>query len=300
MSETYRDLCDHGNPKFEPCTLCAEERAEVGDLSGVLQASIEKVQKENRMTSEVVKVQQIENQLGLLKSRAESVIVRDPDSYQVACQVALDGRQYIKNVGFELDPGIGSAKAHLDLLKTQKEKFIGPAKQIVEIAAQKAELWKSEERRKAAAEEERINADRRREAARIADEERKAAEKQAKLERERREAELKAQREAGEIGKREAAKQAKLAAEAQEAANILAAKQALETAANVQQVKVDTFVPKVAGIRARVNWKFRIIDAAKLPRKFLMADEVAIGQYVRANKENAAIPGVEVYGEDGI
>lgn len=255
------------------------------------------------MSTMIVKpeVQAIETGLVALRSRAEAIVVLDADSYATACQVALDGRAYIKRVGFELDPGIASAKDHLDLLKNQKAKFVDPAKQIVEVAAQKAEAWKAEERRKAAAEEERTNAQRRAEAARLADEQRRRDEAAAAEAKKLRDAEIAEAQKAGEMGKREAARLAKQAEEDRLAAVALAAKQAAEAAANVQEVKVAPSVPKVAGIRARVNWKFRILDASRLPRKYLMPDEVAIGQFVRdAKQKGEVIPGVEAYSEDGI
>lgn len=254
------------------------------------------------MSTTIVKpeVQAIESGLAALRSRAEAIVVRDAEGYAAACQIALDGRAYIKRVGFELDPGIASAKDHLDLLKNQKAKFVDPAKQIVEVAAQKAEQWKAEERRKAAAEEERINAERRREAARLADEQRRRDEAVALEAKKLRDAQIEEARKAGEIGKREAARLAKQAEENRLAADELASKQAEEAAANVQEVKVAPSVPKVAGIRARVNWKFRIVDPSRLPRKYLMPDEVAIGQEVRSMKAEASIPGVEVYSEDGV
>jgi len=255
-------------------------------------------------TTEVVRVEtkKIETALTSLRERANAIVVSDADSYAAACQIALDGRAYIKNVGFELDPGIASAKDHLDLLRNQKAKFVDPAKQIVEVAAQKAEAWKAEERRKAAAEQERINAERRREAARVAEEERQAAVRKAEAERKEREAEIERERAAGELKKREADKLAKLAAEQAEAAKRQAAEAAVTAAASVQEVKVAPAVPKVAGIKARVNYKFKVIDESKLPRKFLMADEVAIGQFIRAEKRTGTdiIPGVEVYSEDGV
>jgi hypothetical protein len=66
-------------------------------------------------------------------------------------------------------------------------------------------------------------------------------------------------------------------------------------------VTVVPSVPKVAGIKARVNWKFRIVDANKIPREYLMPDDVKIGQMVRATKVvGEVIPGVEAYSEDGI
>src|SRR6266852_1626351 len=157
-------------------------------------------------TNIVAKVNAIESGLVALRSRAEAIIVRDAESYAAACQVALDGRAYIKRVGFELDPGIASAKDHLDLLRNQKAKFVDPAKVIVEVAAQKAEQWKAGERRKAEQEEERINSQRRAEAARIAEEQRKRDEAAALEAKKLRDAQIEEARKAGEIGKREAAR----------------------------------------------------------------------------------------------
>jgi hypothetical protein len=253
------------------------------------------------MSESAIVVKEVEQGLAALRERAQAIIVRNADEYTQACQVALDCRAYIKDVGFKLDPGINSAKTHLDFLRNEKSKYTEPAKQIGEIAAQKAEAWKAEERRKAQAEQDRINAENRIAAQRKADEERRAAEAQAKIERERREKELEEARKAGDINKREAARLAKQAAEDETRQRELAAKQAAETAANVQQVKVAAAVPKVAGIKARVNWKFRIVDVNKIPRKFLMPDEVQIGAFVRNNKQaGEVIPGVEAYSEDGI
>lgn len=255
------------------------------------------------MATSLVKpeVKKIDNALVSLRGRAESLVVHTADDYSLACQVALDGRNYIKRVGFELDPGISKAKETLDHLKNQKDKYVNPAKQIVEIAAQKAEAWKAEERRKAAAEEERINAERRREAARIAEEQRKRDEAAALEARKQREREIEEARKAGEINRREADKLAKQAEQDRLAAKELARKQEAEANANVQSVRVAPAVPKVAGIKARVNWKFRIVNENRLPREYMMPDEVKIGSVVRNQKRaGEVIPGVEAYSEDGI
>lgn len=243
----------------------------------------------------------IENTLALLDERATSIQVRDGESYALACQIALDGRKEIKAIGFVLDPGINSARDHLDMLRNQKAAFVNRITPSIELASRKAEEWKAEERRKATAEEERINQQRRAEAAQKAELERKAAEAQAKQDREQRERELAEARKAGEIGKREEARLAKAAAEAEAAAKKLAAKQAAETAANVQDVTVAPSVPKVAGIRARVNWKFRIVDVNKIPRQYMQPNEVSIGYFVRETKQaGEVIPGIEAYSEDSI
>lgn len=65
-------------------------------------------------------------------------------------------------------------------------------------------------------------------------------------------------------------------------------------------VIVPKTVAKQEGIAPRKVWKFRIVDSAKIPREYLSVDEQKIGQIVRAMKEMAKIPGVEVYSEDTV
>lgn len=67
-----------------------------------------------------------------------------------------------------------------------------------------------------------------------------------------------------------------------------------------QEAKVRPFAPKVAGTAVRTNWRFRIINAAEIPRSFLVPDEKAIGVHVRSRKGEAKIPGVEVYPETSV
>jgi len=66
-----------------------------------------------------------------------------------------------------------------------------------------------------------------------------------------------------------------------------------------QKVEVATVKPvevaKPEGISYRENWQFRIVDASIVPREYLMPDEKKIGQFVKANKANTKIAGVEVY-----
>ena len=63
-------------------------------------------------------------------------------------------------------------------------------------------------------------------------------------------------------------------------------------------VIVQKEVPKMAGGPVyQTRWKFRISDPSKLPREYLIADEVKIGAVARALKNQTNIPGVEVYSE---
>ena len=73
-------------------------------------------------------------------------------------------------------------------------------------------------------------------------------------------------------------------------------------AATVQAVVpvVEKKVEKVAGLTMAVNWKFRIVDPNKIPREYLIPDEVKLGQIARATKGSVKIEGVEFYSEESI
>lgn len=57
---------------------------------------------------------------------------------------------------------------------------------------------------------------------------------------------------------------------------------------------------KQAGEASRVVWKFKIIDASKVPDNFKVVDEVALGKFARAMGPKASCPGVEFYSEKQI
>lgn len=244
------------------------------------------------------------NNLFALKERAHAIVVIDPDSYKTACEIAVEARNYIKRVGFELDPGIALAKETLDHLKDQKAKFVDPAKAIAETASRKAEYWRVEEKRRAEAEAERLRQQALLEAKRKADEERRAVVARIAEEARKKKALITEALQSGEIKTREAERLRKEAQEAADFQRELAREQAKITAANVAPVEVAPSIPKVAGIKGRTNWKFRIIDESRIPRMYLIPDEVNIGAMVRSMKDpakaEAMCPGIEVYSEESV
>lgn len=54
------------------------------------------------------------------------------------------------------------------------------------------------------------------------------------------------------------------------------------------------------GIGIVKRWKFKVVDAKKIPRKYLIINEALIGQVVRALKDKTDIAGIEVYSEDSV
>ena len=81
-----------------------------------------------------IDVKPIETKLTILRARAEQIQVTDQTSYAAACQIVLDGRAEVKAIGFVLDPGIESAKGHLDTLRNQKKGFVDQITPITAIA----------------------------------------------------------------------------------------------------------------------------------------------------------------------
>ncbi len=246
-------------------------------------------------------VKAMERKLAILAGRAQAIAVIDQDSYREACQISLDAKAYVKAVGFELDPGIESAKQTLDILKSQKAKFIDPAKQIIETASSKAEQWRAEEKRKADAEEARLREQARIAAEQKAAEERRAEEARIAEENKKRQKEIEQAKVAGELKAREAERLKKQADADAEAARQLAARQAEETAKAVPEVKVAAAIPRVAGVKNQTYWKFKVVRGFEIPLGYTMPDEVKIGQMVRTVKDKAKAeaecPGIEVWSE---
>lgn len=101
----------------------------------------------------------------------------------------------------------------------------------------------------------------------------------------------------------EAARKAEEDRRLQQAADIEAAGDAAGAVASLDEpvapppVVVEKTTPKVAGLSYRDNWTFSIVDADKVPREYLMIDEVKIRAVVRALKADTNIPGIKAYAE---
>lgn len=245
----------------------------------------------------------ITDRVAILRREAEAIVVITQEDYTGSLAFVKRLRAYKKDVGFKLNPGIHSAKEHYDFLREERDKHIRPIDEIDKAVSAKASGWREQERKAAEAEQERVNADRRRVAAEQAEKQRKADEAEAERIRKKQQKEIEAAKKSGEIGAREAKRLEKDAAAQAERDKEQARKEA-ETAAQVKDVKVKPSIPKMAGIKGRTNWKFRVVDPKRIPRKFLMPDDVVIGGMVRNRKDKeraeAECPGIEVWSEDSV
>jgi multidrug efflux pump subunit AcrA (membrane-fusion protein) len=234
--------------------------------------------------------------LSTLQSDAQNLVVRTAEDCLAAKTKQRDVRNYMKDVHLKLDPFVESAKRNLASAKDELNKWLAPAEAVDATLAQKVKDYERVEREKAEAEERRINEERRRQAEIEAAAQRKRDEAEAAERRKEEQKRIEEARKAGELNKREAEKARREAEERERLAREQAAKDAEAAKASVKDVKVVANIPTVQGVPSRRNYKFRIVDASRIPRAYLCPDEVKIGQFVRAEKKvGEVIPGVEAY-----
>ncbi len=91
----------------------------------------------------------------------------------------------------------------------------------------------------------------------------------------------------------------KLAAalEAEESGNSEEAEEIMNETMFIPPPTVEKSVPKIAGQTMTTTWKWRVKDERKVPREFMMINEVAINAHVKGLKDKANIPGIESYPE---
>jgi len=213
---------------------------------------------------------------------AKALKVENPVTYEVAGTLLKRVRDNRKQGSWIMQP-LKQIALTITTTFRQMEQAHGNKCEVIEsLIEPKMVDYKRKERAAAEAEERRINEERRKEAERLAEEQRKIREKEI----------AKAQR-LGNIGVREAERQKREAAA-----------EAADLAKTVQTVEVAPNVPKVAGLRQRQNWTFKVVAEDLIPREFLMVNEMAIGQFVRRCKDKAlaekTIPGIVVEAVDAI
>jgi hypothetical protein len=249
------------------------------------------------MATSVVKVDEkkLNTKRAELQSMVDSIVVRDADTCLKAKTAQRDIRLEVKMVHAILDPFVVQAKDAYDRAKEEREKYLGPLEALDGILAQKVKDYERLERERAAAEERRINEERRKQAEIEAAAQRKRDEAAAAERRKEELARIAEAQKAGDLKKREAEKMRKEAEEAEKQAREQAARDAQTARDSVQDVKVAAAIPTVAGVPSRTNWRWRIVDLDKVPDSWWMLDEQRIGAEVRRMKGDTSIAGIEAY-----
>lgn len=247
---------------------------------------------------------ELENERTELETWAKTLVVSSAEDYQFAALRLQELKSNHQKIVDYFAPLKEAAwKTHKGIVAKEKE-ALWPL-DTSEVLVKKAMLtYQQEEQRKAEAERRRLQA--------IADEqarkEREKAEaeaaKQREIERQAREKAEEARRKAAEA---DAAERKRLLAEAQAAERKAAAaavkveaRQEEAAAAVAPVIHVAAEAPKVASVSTRKTWKFRVVDAAKVPREYMLVDEVKLGKLARALQDGARVEGIEFYAEESL
>ena len=220
---------------------------------------------ENEPKGTALAVPEVKTQALALRARVSSIIVHDQATLDAANDFLHEVDATLGRIGETFDPQIARAHELHKSLIAEKKKFTEPlelAKKVVGKRVADHVAVVKEKRREA----ERLRLVAEEEARKLAE---KAVDKAGKLE-------------AGGNGN----KAAKVIEEAHDKVEAIMA-----TAPEIPD-EADT-----AGLTIREDWKFSIVDAALIPREYLIPDEKKIGRIVRALKGDANIPGVRAYSE---
>lgn len=254
------------------------------------------------MNEQLVKVDELRAEVTPVVQRATEMVIVTPADYTLAAQGLKDIKAALKKVDAFFDPGIESARKTWKLTLAQKATLADPLEKAEGIYKDKQLAWTKETERVRKAEEDRLNAIER---------------ERARKEREKAEAEARRQRQIEEDARRlaeenrrkaEKAKgeeRARLEAEANKADRAANAAQAkaeakTEAAAAVQanSVTVASVAPEVKGQSIRAVWKARVVDAAKVPREWMVVNQSALDAFARSTKGAVAVMGVEMYAKN--
>ena len=204
----------------------------------------------------------IESRALSVLTKARGLVITNQDELSAANAFRLDIKALLGTIDDAFDPQIEQAYAlHRSLLAKKKE-FTGPPLQALDIINPKiADYLKEQDRIRLQKERERQLKEQ--EAKRLAE---KAVDKASEL-----------------VDKGQVARANAVLQEAAEKAGVI------EAAAPEVPEKPQ------ADVSLRTTWDFEVVDAEKIPRKYLIPDLVTIGKIVRAMKEQTDIPGIRAF-----
>ena len=205
--------------------------------------------------------QEITERALTVPDQARAVEIRSNEDYVKAGEILLVIKDLRKQIDETFDPIIKKAhEAHKEAV-AQKKKVDAPLVEAEGIIKPRIAAWNAEQERIRREEEARL-----REQARKEEEERRLQE----------------------------------AILAEQNGQTEAAEEIMAAPVQPPPVVVPKTVPKVSGVSMVKQWKFRVVNPALIPREYMVPDETKIGGVVRALKDQAHIPGVEVYSVESV
>ena len=214
------------------------------------------------VTGEIVGQEEIKKEVAPVVYQAQALVIRDATGYAAAGELCKAVKGGIKRVTDFFAPMVRANLEATRRTNEAKRRLLDPLTEAERVIKSKQLAWYTEQERVRAIEQRRLQ-----------------AEADAKAERER----------AALLKKAESVK----TPERQEAYR--------EQAATVQAavVTVAPATPVVKGQSVRKKWRARVVDAAKVPRAWLIVNDPALQAFAANTKGVVPVEGVEFY-EDAI
>jgi hypothetical protein len=247
-------------------------------------------------------VEVIRAEVAPVVQQAQSMVVSNPTQYQGAADFlkAVKGAQKrvvdhfagMKEAAHKAWKAVTTQEA--DTLKPLAEAEATLKRNMLAYQTEQEAIRQAEQRRLQAAADE------------AARKEREKAEAAARLQREKEQAAL---REAEEARKRAqaASNEAERARAAAEAEKALAAASRAAAAAQMREdtaaavvapvVMVASSTPEVKGQSVRKTWKARVVNAAAVPREWMVVNQQALDAFAKSTKGAVPVAGVQMYEE---
>lgn len=256
-------------------------------------------------TTELTRVEELQAEIPGVVKRAEALAIVTPEDYEAAADALKANKDLQKRVDELLIAPWRKAKADAEANRKNWDTVaLEPLRKAEGILKGKQLDWSREQERIRQAEQRRLQA--------IADEkarkERERAEALARAQREKEEAARRAEEEARARAAAAKNEEARAAAEAEAekarkaaaaaAAKAAAREEAAEAVAPASVIEVASVAPKVKGQSVRKTWKARVIEAAKVPREWMVVNQTALDAFARSTKGAVPVAGVEMYEEE--
>jgi len=256
--------------------------------------------------NEEMQVAEIQKDVAPVIQRAAAMVIVTPQDYEMAAQGLKELKGAQKRVDETFLAPWRKAKSDAEAQRKKWDDLLMvPLMQAEQIFKSKQIAWNQEQERIRQAEQRRLQAA----ADEAARKEREKSEAAARLQREK-EAAARAEQERQEALARQARneverqKAAAAAEAARKIAEAAAAKAAVreETAAAVVApvVTVASVQPEIKGQHITKTWKARVVNAALVPREWMVINQSALDAFARSTKGAVQIAGVEMYEETGL
>lgn len=248
--------------------------------------------------------EQITTEVQTVTETAKGMQVASPEQYQGAADYLKAVKAAQKKVADHFGPMKEAAHKAWKTITAQESATLAPLTEAEGVLKRNILAYQQAQEAIRQAEQRRLQAEADARARVARERAEAAAAKQRAIEAEQRRIAEEAQRVAEQASAAERARLQSEAAAAQRkadaAAEKAAAKEDAAAAVVAPVVTVAAATPVISGQSIRKTWRARVVNAAMVPREWLVVNEKALDAFAKATKGAVAVAGVEMYEETSL